>query len=435
MEATGRQDAGVRGRDVVTLRVGSLFTGIGGLDLGLVRAFDGSGFDLEHVWMAELAPERIPSPAEDATPYQLAEYRREVRQAELRRAVLGLRFGAGLEGGPVLYPDVAECVVAAPVDIVVGGFPCQDISLAGKGAGLEGEKSGLWFTMLDVIRHTMPSVVLAENVAALQRRGLRVVVQGLVELGYDVHVTRIQAADAGAPHKRERLLILATRGAGARWVAKVGTWTKVGDGAGMLNSVTGEPVPRWLSATVREPWNTPVARDGSGNGPKVLDGRRGELVSQQVRGSDWPTAIKADSKAAASSGARGNPSLSAAVREPEGTHYPTPISRDWKSPSRASKDNARPLSEHVPGPLNPAWVEALMGLPIGWTDVTCPDEHLFHPSGWVMGQGPEQHEWEPPRMQLGVDDRTSRIACLGNGVVPAIVTLALRGRRGGGDVE
>ena len=93
--------------------------------------------------------------------------------------------------------------------IITGGFPCQDISIAGKGAGIEGERSGLWFEMWRAIRVLRPRFVIAENVGAITFRGLDRVLSSLAEIGYDAEWQDIRAEDLGAPHKRERIWIIA----------------------------------------------------------------------------------------------------------------------------------------------------------------------------------------------------------------------------------
>jgi len=95
------------------------------------------------------------------------------------------------------------------VDVVSGGFPCQDISCAGKGAGIEGERSGLWAEMARIVGEVRPRYVLVENSPMLVARGLAVVLGDLAEMGYDATWGVLGAIDAGAPHKRERLWIVA----------------------------------------------------------------------------------------------------------------------------------------------------------------------------------------------------------------------------------
>jgi DNA (cytosine-5)-methyltransferase 1 len=95
------------------------------------------------------------------------------------------------------------------ITLLSGGFPCQDISIAGKGAGLDGERSGLWFEMFRVIRELQPVWVIAENVGELVRRGLDRVLDGLEDAGYQGWPFLLEAADVGAWHKRERIFIVA----------------------------------------------------------------------------------------------------------------------------------------------------------------------------------------------------------------------------------
>jgi DNA (cytosine-5)-methyltransferase 1 len=94
------------------------------------------------------------------------------------------------------------------VDVIVGGFPCQDISLAGKGAGLAGERSGLWYEYHRLIKEIRPRYVIIENVAALRSRGLDAVLWSLAEIGYDAEWHCIPASAVGAPHQRDRVWIL-----------------------------------------------------------------------------------------------------------------------------------------------------------------------------------------------------------------------------------
>lgn len=158
----------------MSLTVGSLFSGIGGLDLGLERA----GMTVR--WQVEIDPfcNRV-----------------------LRRH----------------WPDVARFrdvrEVAADelegVDLIAGGFPCQDISGAGRGAGLAGERSGLWFEFLRIVRELRPAWVLVENVPALRTRGADVVLGGLEEEGYATTAPVVGARHVGAPHRRDRVWIVA----------------------------------------------------------------------------------------------------------------------------------------------------------------------------------------------------------------------------------
>lgn len=95
-------------------------------------------------------------------------------------------------------------------DVVSGGFPCQDISKAGGGDGLDGERSGLWSEFARVIREVRPTFVLVENSPVLTSRGLDRVLGDMASLGYDAEWGVFAAEDAGAPHLRERIWILGT---------------------------------------------------------------------------------------------------------------------------------------------------------------------------------------------------------------------------------
>ena len=94
------------------------------------------------------------------------------------------------------------------VDVVSGGFPCQDISCAGKGAGIDGERSGMWVEMARIIGEVGPRFVLVENSPMLTLRGLGRVLSDLVALGYDARWGVLGADDAGAPHVRKRIWIV-----------------------------------------------------------------------------------------------------------------------------------------------------------------------------------------------------------------------------------
>lgn len=95
------------------------------------------------------------------------------------------------------------------VDIISGGFPCQDISAAGKGAGIDGERSGLWSEFARIIREVGPRFVLVENSPVLTSRGLGRVLGDLAAMGYNARWGVLGAIHAGAPHKRERIWIVA----------------------------------------------------------------------------------------------------------------------------------------------------------------------------------------------------------------------------------
>ena len=95
------------------------------------------------------------------------------------------------------------------IDVISGGFPCQDISVAGAGAGIEGPRSGLWKEFARIIGEVGPRFVLVENSPALTGRGLGTVLGDLATLGYDAKWGVLGAHHAGAPHRRDRIWIVA----------------------------------------------------------------------------------------------------------------------------------------------------------------------------------------------------------------------------------
>jgi DNA (cytosine-5)-methyltransferase 1 len=153
---------------------GDLFAGIGGMSLGLERA----GFAVR--WQVEREPycENVL-----ARHWPHVARRRDVRFA-----------GAG---------------TLEPVDLIAGGFPCQDVSTAGKGAGIEaGHRSGLWREFARIVRELSPRWVLVENVPAVRRRGADLVLGDLEAAGYACWPLVVGARHVGAPHRRDRVWIV-----------------------------------------------------------------------------------------------------------------------------------------------------------------------------------------------------------------------------------
>lgn len=162
----------------MSLTIGSLFAGIGGLELGLER---GIGDGAHTVF--------------------------QVEQNAYCRAVLAKHWPDALR-----FDDVrtvgAENLPA--VDVLCGGFPCQDVSAAGRRAGIVvGTRSGLWFEYSRIIRELRPRYVVVENVAALLTLGLDAVLGELAESGYDAEWDCIPASSVGAPHQRDRIFVVA----------------------------------------------------------------------------------------------------------------------------------------------------------------------------------------------------------------------------------
>ena len=110
-----------------------------------------------------------------------------------------------------IYDDVSTLKGSdlGTIEIITGGFPCQDLSVAGKGAGLEGARSGLWWQFHRLIKEAQPRWVIAENVSALRSRGLDQVLRSLDQIGYNAEWHCVPASAVGAPHQRDRIWILA----------------------------------------------------------------------------------------------------------------------------------------------------------------------------------------------------------------------------------
>ncbi len=156
------------------LTFGSLFAGIGGFDL----AARWMGWD--HRWVSEIDP-----------------YACRVLQKNFPDV-------------PNLG-DITQLKNPPPVDVLAGGFPCQDISVAGKGAGITGERSGLWKEYARIIGEISPRYIVIENSPMLRSRGMEVILHDLDALGYDAEWHCIPAYAVGAPHSRDRIWIIAYR--------------------------------------------------------------------------------------------------------------------------------------------------------------------------------------------------------------------------------
>lgn len=145
--------------------------------------------------------------------YGLKDYVKPIGYCEIddyARAILASRISEGELSFAPIYPDVTKLRgVNGAADIITGGFPCQDISSAGLGAGLAGERSGLFFEIVRLTKEIAPTFVFLENVPAIRTRGLRQVIGAFTEIGYDCRWTCLSASSLGAPHRRERWFLLA----------------------------------------------------------------------------------------------------------------------------------------------------------------------------------------------------------------------------------
>jgi DNA (cytosine-5)-methyltransferase 1 len=194
-----------------------------------------------------------------------------------------------------------------PIDVIAGGFPCQDISVAGKKKGIAAKRSGLWKEFARLINEIRPKYAIIENVANLRSQGLISVLQDLWEIGYDAQWHCIPASAFGAPHRRDRIWIIAHPAC----IGKVRL---------SIGKEETEPEPRGGS------------EDVSDTDSKGLQGCRGFKEISQICAQEQVSMY----------------------RRSRGT-------KQWgKEPVEAPrlKDDR----------LNPDWVEWLMGYPISWTD-------------------------------------------------------------------
>ena len=124
-----------------------------------------------------------------------------------------------------------------PIDILCGGFPCQDISIAGSGDGIEGKRSGLFFELTRIAELTQPRFIVLENVAALRSRGLDRVLLELARIGYNAEWHTLSAADVGASHQRKRWFCIA-------WRQELGNpYCEPGERGGQLANTNKTPKP------------------------------------------------------------------------------------------------------------------------------------------------------------------------------------------------
>lgn len=154
------------------------------------------------------------------------------REAYAAACLMARMEDKALEPAPVFCGDISDVRGCEFIGInnlwLVGGFPCQDISVAGRGAGIaQGTRSGLWFEYARIIKESNCAGVFIENVAALVTRGLDIVLGDLAALGFDAEWGVFSAEGVGAPHKRERVFIMAHRAAGG---LRVSGQSPAGDG-------------------------------------------------------------------------------------------------------------------------------------------------------------------------------------------------------------
>lgn len=253
------------------LRVLDLFSGIGGFSLGLDRT---GGFETVAFCEIEDYPRRV-----------LAKH---------------------WPGVPI-YDDVRTLTADAlardgiDVDVICGGFPCQDLSFAGKRAGIEGARSGLWREYARLIGEIRPRYVLVENVPGLLNLGMGAVLGDLAALGYDATWDCIPASAVGAPHRRDRVWIIAHTNSNSKHAGPVdaeaqGAPQSVADAddtgsQGRFGGQLPERTREWTSWTGSPSMADAYRCDGNGWGGDVQVGRkrRKSQAAQHdnTRGNEW----------------------------------------------------------------------------------------------------------------------------------------------------
>lgn len=312
--------------------------------------------------------------------------------------------------------------------IVKGGFPCQDISAAGKGAGIDGERSGLWREFARILRELRPGYVLVENSPVLTGRGLDRVLGDLAALGYDAVWGVLGAVDAGAPHKRDRIWIVAylpELGRGTGWArgsdpgrareseqplqavadaARIQSGREIERAQRQRIGPGGESID--VCNALRVGHSGPATSEGFsfvGNGPaEAGQCERGEIPgAAEPAGEDDPAAGRAESHGPQSDG------------------------------HEAGRDGSSELCGDVSDTLQHGLQDGLRGHASGPGAAGEAEQTAEGRSGsWWLA--------EPAvgRVADGVAHRVDRLKALGNGQVPAVVRLAweiLGARAGAGN--
>lgn len=333
----------------VSLTIGSLFSGIGGLELGLQRGLAAAGVPTRTLW--------------------------QVEQNDYARAVLGRHWPHAER-----YTDVRNITAATvqPIDLLAGGFPCQDLSYAGKGAGLAGERSGLFFEMARIVRELRPRIVVLENVPAINTRGVDTVLGTLAALGYAARWGGLRASEVGAPHRRERWFCVA-------WLAD----------HDRQRGAARARLPAIKRADLPDPDR------GDGRGSSMADTRRGDI---QLRGKPRELGQAQAEAPQQRAGAIGGGQAMAdarSIRQPRSGRPFDASHSASKGQGQADRANDERQRQTEPG---------MGGGPHGISRGL--DAHR-----WPAPPGP-QHPHEPPRTRPRQPHDRDRLKALGNAVVP-----------------
>lgn len=371
--------------DAGTLTVGSLFSGIGGFELG----FEATG-RFETRWQIEC----------DA----------------YATKVLAKHW-------PDVYRHDDVCTwpneKTEPVDVIIGGFPCQDISYAGKGAGLDGKRSGLFYELMRIVRVVGPKYVVLENVAALLTRGVDQVLGTLASHGYDAEWEVVSAASVGAPHRRDRVFIIGYLADSDDKQCK-GCEQKTLRGKSRVSRKS-----RRSSENQRNQWATEPSVGGTINGiSRELDAgltneekeRAGEIL-RVVRGIYDEEEIRDAARRLDSvSETQVLLSIMCEFSETENQRWVEMASKEAKERTlrelwKRIESACTPLQSQHKRQLSWKLADALRKL-------SCNTPSQF-PQMWKRGQ------WEDgtPRVASGIPNRVHRIRCLGNAIVPQVAKV------------
>lgn len=359
------------------IRIGSLFSGIDGLALGVQLATLG-----QVVWHAEIDKDAC-----------------QVLTRHWRCPNLGditkVEWGGHMR-----------------VDILVGGFPCQDVSQAGKGAGIDGARSGLWREIVRCVRALRPGLLFVENVAALLVRGFDRVAADLAACGYRFAWSSYSSAAVGAPHRRDRIFILA-----APDNHSVGGGAPNASGlAGQDGVAVGHNAGGWCAAA-----HLPgERRQGAAEGTEAAGRGLALQPAPDGDGYGW-------SGVAASDGSDGcvdvEPRNDADGR---GTYAPDIVGGRCEGRTWARQGNAEPLHDgRYPARFGPAiqrWERIVGRAAPSMAVAGARGGSVLNPafSEWMMGF--------PPGWTAGVS-RTARLRLVGNAVQPQVAEAAFRGLR------
>lgn len=322
------------------------------------------------------------------------------------------------------YPDVPRFsdvrmsgLDLPPCDLLLAGFPCQNLSIVGRREGITGAKSELFFDVWRIAQQQDVRYLFLENVPGIYTSGLDVVLRSITEAGWTIEWTELAAREVGAPHLRRRWWAICHREPGLLLIDghKIGSWSK--------DSYQRHDNQIPLFATHRKPDELKMPFHGYAKGNDIFETQ--SLWPKLVQKSLWPTPTL-DLRNVKYK--QGGTNLQMAAKT-----WPTPragkvngdsVARFLKAKadgkvSTPPLETAVWMTESEDGVLNPDWVDALMGYPSGYTKIE--GESIKAPMDDWIG-------WESdiPRLTKNYPTRRKRLEALGNAVVPQCVTAIFK---------